>query len=159
MRGVTMIDMVLAIRPRHWRAIRDGRKTLELRRTRPARRPRFIWLYVTVPYRRVMGVVRCVQMREIVNPAGLAGEGEWNRRFLRDACIDGAAAAHYLAGASKPTAIQIGGYEREIRPLADFGLTRPPQSWAWSTSREWIDAAAGKEFTDWGWTEWRRSNH
>lgn len=133
-----MIDMMLAIRPRHWRAIRDGRKTLELRRTRPAKKPRFIWLYVAAPYSRVMGVVKCGYMHEIHKPSQLAHGNEWNRRFLRDACVSNEEASAYLDGASRPTAIEIGGYERELRTLADFGLTRPPQSWVWVASREWL---------------------
>ena len=160
-------DLVLAIRPRHWRHIRDGVKTLELRRSRPSRTPRRIYLYVTKPYQRVMGVVDCVEMRGAftrlrkgkgtVNADRKRRRGGrqdgaprrcWARghrppnkreaRWLRDACVTLPEAVGYMTLAERPTGIRVANY----RPIAgarlhEFGLTQAPQSWAWALEDVW----------------------
>lgn len=155
-------DLVLAIRPRHWRNIKYGVKTLELRRSRPSRKPRQIFLYVTAPYKRVMGVVdcegvvgaftRCRKGKGTVNhdrkrkrggkadgaPRRCRARG-WRKptqreaRWLRDACVTLPEAIAYMTLAERPTGLRLANY----RPIAgarlgEFGLTQAPQSWAWA---------------------------
>ena len=138
-------DMVLAIRPRHWRNIRNGVKTLELRRSRPSRTPRRIYLYVTAPYKRVMGAVDCEGIKGAFTRqrSRYVPRRRWARghrpptrreaRWLRDACVTLPEAIAYMAGGKRPTGIRVANYKPIAGArLSEFGLTQAPQSWAWA---------------------------
>ena len=143
------MEMLMSIQPRHWRAIRDGHKTLELRRVRPREKPDRIFFYVTAPYHRVMGVADCVRVASVFNRGGFAnwrkrGDGmgwrEPNKRearWLRDACVTFPEAMLYLARAKAPTGFWLANYEPIVGAhLHELGFNYVPQSWAWIKDEE-----------------------
>lgn len=119
-------DVLLAIRPRHAEAILAGTKCFEFRRVLPANPVRRLVLYASSP---VMAVVGEVEGWGAVRGSkdevwAECGEAAGITREEFDA---------YFAGRPGASAIRLGPATRyaEHRPLADYGLRRPPQSFAY----------------------------
>lgn len=120
--------MLLSVHPRHAAAILAGRKTTELRRTRPSAPPGTpVLLYATAPVAAVIGTCRLAGVRSgpsgalrpaVLEPAAITGQ-EYDSYF------DGARAAHALHLADV-TALPV---PLTLAQLRRAGAFTPPQTW------------------------------
>ena len=146
--------MLLSIRPTHAADILSGRKTVELRRTRPSITPgQLVLLYASSPVCAVVGACR-VDAFEIGAPATI------KRKYLRRAAIPGHAFDHYYLGAAAATALLLDCATALPNPVSLSTLkgspaTTPTQSWRFvsrasfmpllaDADRRALDALAGR---------------
>ena len=65
-------DMLISVSPRYWEMVRDGKKTAELRRTKPSAFPVRLFIYATAPVKKIVGVVR-VEKVDVKTPREIGG--------------------------------------------------------------------------------------
>ena len=124
-------DIVMTVKARHIRNMRTGVKKYELRKTRPAKdTPRRVWLCESGSGGRIVASFTCRNFPELsaVHPVKLA----------KLAAITAAEVEGYrkkgggkLYGWKIENFEDYKGTEWELH-IADFGLTRPPQSWCYA---------------------------
>lgn len=121
--------MVLSVHPRHVARILSGRKTIELRRTRPQVLPgQPIALYSTTPESALVAVVKVARL-EVATPDALRSD-----ELLEAAQISADEYDAYFRGADRAVALHL----RDVAPLRNrVALSQirerrqyfPPQTW------------------------------
>ncbi|MBW3068974.1 ASCH domain protein [Actinomyces sp. 594] len=113
----------MSIHPAYARAILEGRKTIEFRKRRLAADITHVVIYSTAPDQAVVGYFT-VNGQETSSPASL-----W-RDFRDQGVISEDDFFAYYAGRSQATGIKVGEATRlrNVLPLSDIGVSRPPQS-------------------------------
>ena len=125
--------VLMSIHPEYAEALLDGRKTVELRKSRVAEDISHIVIYATAPVQRVLGWVKAVHV-EHGSPSAI-----WKRHKSRTGIRERAFRSYYQ-GHARAVAIHVDSPRRLAAPLElsaiEDGLT-PPQSWRYLS-----DAAA-----------------
>jgi len=135
-----MTDIMLSIHPQHAEAILDGRKTLEIRKTKPTRLNchEYIYLYATAPVRAVVGVCEFKGARDWCAEA--PDNAATIRKIAERAAITAFEVADYWATA--PTdehghkwlwTWKLDSPHKFAIPesLDKYGIKRPPQSFCY----------------------------
>lgn len=129
-----MPDIMLTIKPRHLRHMKEGRKKYELRKTRPtlcklANHFTRIWCCESGSGGRVVATFRTRAYQDMTKAS--------DRKIAELACItEDEVRGYRQSGRSRMYGWlvedfeDIKGTDRE-RHIADFGLKRPPQSWCY----------------------------
>jgi predicted transcriptional regulator len=123
--------MVLAIDPEFASRIYSGKKKVELRRTRPARRVTRVFVYETRPVGSVTGWFD-VRWVKTFSPTKA-----WSR-FGKSASLSRARFRSYYRNCRHAVVLRIGRARRFGIPMSlwqSFGLSRPPQSFAYAKRR------------------------
>lgn len=126
--------MLLSIHPIHAADILCGRKTVELRRTRPVIKPgQMVLLYASSPVCAVVGVCR-IEAFEVGATATI------RTKHLKRAAISGRAFDRYFRGASKATALLLDSAVAMQNPvplntLRRSRATTPVQSWRFVSTK------------------------
>lgn len=139
-------SVLISIRPNWCEKIASGYKTLEIRKTRPKLQPPFkCYIYQTmtgyvskskendilvpIAYGKVIGEFVCDEIERIVAPYP-AYQKEPLERILKESCIP-YYDLHRYAYHDDAFGWHISDLKIYDTPkqLADFGLSRPPQSW------------------------------
>ena len=121
-----MNEILLSLKPKYWDLIKAGKKTIEIRKTKPQNMfyPFRVIVYVTGGIG-VVGKFDCNQIIETIRPAQFAGDGK--------SCLTEEELHEYAAG--KPLCgwyIKEGSvaeYETPFPLERATGLKHPPQSW------------------------------
>ena len=118
-----MRKLLMSIGPEHVAHILDGSKKFEFRRTLCRRKAEAILLYATAPAGLVVGEA------EILGTVMGTPEEVWARTG-HAAGISRAEFDRYFAGKERAGAYVLGRTTRFSRPrtLAEYGVSRPPQS-------------------------------
>ena len=120
--------IVASIHPRHAQAILNGTKTIELRKRPPGCGELIdrMYIYETAPTSLVVGRV------EVGAIVRAVPESFWTHYGARTG-VSEAEFFEYFGGAVEASGIEIGFPRRYARPypIAELGLTRPPQSWCY----------------------------
>lgn len=120
-----MNEILLSLHPQYWDLIKSGKKTIEIRKSRPkAMLPFRVFVYVTGG----IGVVGCFDCEQITQSSA-----EWFANgYLGDTCLTLEKLQEYAAGELlfgwhvKPGSVTE--YESPIE-LQRMGISYPPQSW------------------------------
>lgn len=117
---------LLSLHPEWAQAILEGRKTVEFRRTAPAKTISHVVIYATKPVGHVVGYFTVVSVTE-GSPTSL-----W-KRFGRHGAISRRRFRAYFRARSTGFAIEVGNVVRLEEPVAldDIGGMRPPQNFCY----------------------------
>lgn len=132
------MNIILSIHPKWAKLIYEGEKTIEWRKSEPKKADGLsvIFLYETAPVCKVTGYVMFNGSYDFnADP-----NAYYNRRsqvyelFVKEGCVSVDRLLKYQGNAEKICAWQV--YEPfhfdTARPLEEFGLKRPPQSWCYT---------------------------
>lgn len=120
--------MLLSIRPCHVDDILAGRKTIELRRTRPAVMPgQPVAIYATTPAAALVATCRIARVESA--PPGQLWDFVANQAAISRGHYDG-----YFDNAERAHALHLENVERladhvSLKQLRSAGGFRPPQTW------------------------------
>lgn len=118
-------DIIMSIQQPWFDLIASGQKTIELRKSRPMRNYRWLWLYVS-------GTGK-VKGRAIVTSVFEIDLLFYGRSMEQQSCVPVGVAAPY-AGGNPLYAWRVENFQPVSLPLSDFGLKRPPMSWQYVRS-------------------------
>ncbi len=116
--------ILISVRPAYVRAILNGTKTREYRRTVPARSVSRMLIYETAPVQRIAGEA------EVLGILKLPVEELWECTKAQGGLTE-AAYRQYFHGLETAHAIMLGritAYEEPV-PLESVGVSKAPQSW------------------------------
>ncbi len=118
-------DIIMSIKPKWFDLIASGKKTIELRKSRPMRNYRLLWFYVSGT-----GQVKGSAIVTSVFEIDILFYG---RSMEQQSCVPLNFAASY-AGQNPLYAWRIENFQPVSLPLSAFGLKRPPMSWRYVSS-------------------------
>ena len=122
---------MLPIHPNYAELIVDGKKTVELRRTRISRPVRGLVVYATAPISKIIGYA-------IIDDIVRLPIGRLFEQYQKEACIDEASFFEYYRNLGEGSAIIIGRGQR-IEPISLGDILKkrtPPQSFCYLTNEE-----------------------
>lgn len=128
-----MKSVLISIKPKWCELIVNGKKTIEVRKSRPKIDIPFkCYIYCTLPRKKVIGEFVC----EKIVPITVFDNGsikEWNFNNLSDSCVDYEELANYIGNGRTGYGWHISELVIYDSPkeLSDFNLKRPPQSWCY----------------------------
>ena len=139
--------VLISIRPEWCRKIMDGRKTIEVRRTRPKMNPPFKCYIYKCGSGKVIGEFLC---DEIIEDRTYGHNEEFYRAACMSACDVAAYAMQSPMYGWHISNLRIYDHPRDLWEFTGlrqtkFGLapgpiTRPPQSWRYVEEETWNDA-------------------
>ena len=134
--------LILAMREKWLNLILDGKKTAEVRRTRPSSpcyMPGYLYLY----HKGCIHGIAEVVGTDLFNQSGLYKEWVFAafRAYGEKACLTRVDFFRYLALAKSPVVYLLGRVERFLKPIP---VPCRPQSWQYATP-ELLDIINGKE--------------
>ena len=139
--------VLISIRPKYCQKIMEGRKTIEVRKTRPKMNPPFKCYIYKCGNGKVIGEFLC---DEIIN---INGAGRIPSDAARPTCLEPAELHQYLGAATgfgwNISDLRVYDHPRDLWEftglrqtkygLAPGPITRPPQSWRYVEEELWND--------------------
>lgn len=131
-------DILMSIKPKWFDLIASGKKTLEIRLSKPSLDFDMVWFYVSGTGR-IKGLARVPQIRR------LDLREDWGAA-QKESLVSRSEAIKYAKGRSSVWGWSIAGFQPLFLDftLEDFGLRRPPMSWRYFPSGEAIKQEATK---------------
>lgn len=143
-----MKAVMISIRPKWCELIASGRKTIEVRKTKPRVVPPFkCYIYCTKPSNEIIGEFTCDQICKVVSmPDIFAWHPCYHEKAIKDACIAMKEVEKYSGGKQlfgwhisnlkiyeKPRKLEEFCVDRDVETDSPqfTGMKRPPQSWCY----------------------------